>query len=434
MRDTPGSSASDRPGYVEGHHWVSAMDLAPEVVRTFSFPRPLTLYDATLRKILYTPGIEPSVDDLLFIADALEDVGVREMTLNVHWWGERDVQPKEYEVARAVLSRNFRFHVTVYPDAAISASDTRPPVEPREALALVREMGADTVELPFRPVGADGFGRELEHYSGIVREAQAIGCQPVVAIVDCARRDLQQVVAIAERAIDLAAARILLMDSFSSLSVDGMKFFCTQLRQRLSRPIELAMHVHNDFGLGTALALAAATSGVNPEVSVNSISYRAGFAALEEVAVALEVLYGVSSGIRLDRLKRLSEIVSQRTGLPATPLKPLTGDHAFLRDLPSGQLAYLRQGPRVFPPPGSCLSPAVVGSELRIVWTHHRSRSVIRAKLEQMRLSATDADIDEIRDRIDSRLSSRRTYPVWVAEAEVEAICRDVANAHGDGR
>src|SRR5205823_6314356 len=137
------------------------------------------------------------------------------------------------------------------------------------------------------------------------------------------RSRFDQVVALAREAIRLKCSRIGLYDSYSSLSVDAMKLFCTAFRTSLDSPIELSLHVHNDFGLATALALAAVTSGVNPEVAVNGVSYRSGFAAFEEVAVALAALYDIPTGINLERLQRLSDLVAATTGLPAHPLRPI---------------------------------------------------------------------------------------------------------------
>ena len=49
----------------------------------------------------------------------------------------------------------------------------------------------------------------------------------------------------------------------------------------------------------------------------NALGFRAGNAAMDEIAVALEVLYNVRTGLRLEMLPWLSDMVSQITGISA---------------------------------------------------------------------------------------------------------------------
>ena len=96
----------------------------------------------------------------------------------------------------------------------------------------------------------------------------------------------------------IGTLRLDLMDSTSSLGPEAMKVFIRRYRSHLIRDVPVTMHVHDDFGLATAGAIAAATAGASPDVSVAGVSYRAGFAPLEEVVTSLEVLYGVDTSIR----------------------------------------------------------------------------------------------------------------------------------------
>jgi len=68
----------EAPAYVPGRHWISPLNFDPEVAADFDFPKPLNIFDSTLRKILYTAGLRPTVDGLLRVAEALEEAGVRE--------------------------------------------------------------------------------------------------------------------------------------------------------------------------------------------------------------------------------------------------------------------------------------------------------------------------------------------------------------------
>jgi D-citramalate synthase len=195
----------------------------------------------------------------------------------------------------------------------------------------------------------------------------------------------------------------------------------------LTEQVPMTMHVHDDFGLATASLLAAITGGANPDVAVNGVSYRSGFASLEEIVVSLEVHYGIDTGIRLEKLQAISDLVADKIGLPNHPLKPLTGSHAFMRDMPGLAIAYLSGGPDGFPPSGCCLMPSVVGARMRMGWGHRNCKGIVRTVAQTMGLEVTESQVDEIRRRLDARLDELNAYPHWIEEDEVRAICRSVA-------
>ena len=56
---------------------------------------------------------------------------------------------------------------------------------------------------------------------------------------------------------------------------------------------------------------------------------RCGNAATEEVALALEVLYGVKTGLDLTQLTTLSALVAELSGVPMQPNKAVVGENAF---------------------------------------------------------------------------------------------------------
>lgn len=101
-----------------------------------------------------------------------------------------------------------------------------------------------------------------------------------------------------------------------------------KLRERFAFPIEA--HFHSDYDLGVATTLAALAAGASvAHVTVNGIGERAGSAGLEPVALSLEALYGRATGIRLEKLKELSELVARLSNFPVPPTKPVVGDKLF---------------------------------------------------------------------------------------------------------
>jgi len=356
---------------------------------------------------------------MLRIAEALQEAGVRDEELNVHWWGGQHPERTEFNLARAILARGFAFRSWLYTETT------------REATGTIREIGADNVAYAVRvpPVVTDpsSLDRQLEELAAVIDYAKSLGLAVGVLLIDIGRSDFESMVRVANESIKLGATRLRLQDSTSSLSPDALRLVFRRFRSRLIAPIKLQVHAHDDFGLATANALTAVTVGVNPEVSVNGISYRGGFASMEEVVTALELMYGLHTGLRLDHMRRLSEMVAEYTGLPNHPVKPVTGTHMFLRDNPDAQLEYIKRGPDAFPMPNSCIAPSLVGGTFKVVWGNRYSPLVIVAKLEQLGLAPSDDLLLHIQQRIESRLSELKTYPKWLTEEEVNEICRAVA-------
>ena len=118
------------PAHVPGRSWVSPLNFDPEVTATYDFPKPLVIFDSTLRKILYTAGLRPTVRDLLRVAEALEAAGVKENHLMVDFWGGDEPDALELEVAKAVLRQKFSFNSTVCSDQVPGQSGLGPRLRP----------------------------------------------------------------------------------------------------------------------------------------------------------------------------------------------------------------------------------------------------------------------------------------------------------------
>ena len=148
---------------------------------------------------------------------------------------------------------------------------------------------------------------------------------------------------------DQGASRVVIYDSVGTMLPSQMTRLVAEIRRSGSPPV--LVHCHNDYGLATANSLAAIEGGAEAvDVAVNGVGGRAGNAALEEVALALENLSGLETGIDTRRLKELSSFVEQMTGLKNSPLKPIVGDYCFVH-LPMMHVRCIAGGnPRAFEP------------------------------------------------------------------------------------
>ncbi|MFN8678769.1 MAG: hypothetical protein U0Z70_20490 [Thermomicrobiales bacterium] len=420
----------DRTHLREGSFWVSPTNFDPEVQAQFTWPQPLTLIDSTLRKMLFTAGAVTSIDGFVRVAEALGEAGIKEESLNITWGGGPAPISRELALCRAIAGRDFGFRLNVYADTFLSDGQSRQPVSARESAEMLCDLGVRTLAVGIVPAPSpDAERRQMDELAAFFELARRLRAEVTVTLANVGRRDFASLVAVSNEAIRLGALRLDLMDSTSSLAPEAMKVFVRRYRSRLLQDVPVTMHVHDDFGLATAGAIAAATAGASPDVSIAGVSYRGGFASLEEVVVSLEVLYGVDTGIQLDRIQPLANLVADEMGVPIHLLKPLIGQSAFLRHMPGDVTGYLEQGADAFPPVGGCLNPLVIGSRMTWVWDSLSNDAMAKALAATFGEILTDAEVSAVRAALDSAVEQTSTFPRWLTPEEATRICRDAISA-----
>jgi isopropylmalate/homocitrate/citramalate synthase len=119
-----------------------------------------------------------------------------------------------------------------------------------------------------------------------------------------------------------------LVDTFGCFSPEGAAYTVRKLKERFTQPIEV--HFHDDFGLGISSTIAGLAAGAEvAHVTVNGIGERAGSVPLEPLALALKTLYGYDTGIKLEMLKELSELMVELSGFKLQPNRAVVGDKLF---------------------------------------------------------------------------------------------------------
>ncbi len=146
--------------------------------------------------------------------------------------------------------------------------------------------------------------------------------------IDATRTPLDRLLAIVKPLRNLGISRLVIYDSVGIMIPSRMKPFVSVIREISGIPV--LVHCHNDYGMATANSLAAIEGGAAAvDVAANGVGGRAGNAALEEVALALENLYGLPTGIHTKLFRRLAEMTERMTGLKNSPVKPIVGDFCF---------------------------------------------------------------------------------------------------------
>ncbi|MBY8855133.1 2-isopropylmalate synthase [Nocardia sp. CA2R105] len=420
----------DRQAVVVGSHAVSPLDFDPGVLAEFNFPSPLGLIDSTIRKTYFTAGQTVGRAGFQRIAGALVELGIRDECLNVNWSGSAHPAPQDLDLLETLTECDLPLRLNVYADALLGDGRTPTPVPMREAVDTLVQAGARILAPGIVPApDADAEMRQRDLLAEYFEYARALGLETTITLANVGRRDFAQLLRAADHAATLGATRIDLMDSTSSLSPEAMKVLVRRFRAGLSAPIPVTVHVHDEFGLATACAVAAATAGAGPDVAINGMSYRAGFAPLEEVVLALETLYGIDTGLRLDLIQPIAELVARESGVRIPELKPLTGRFAYLKHMPGDAARAMVEGQDSFPPISHGLVPARLGQRITWVWGALSSDAMVR-NLHRVAVtaghglgSAPDrAEIAVLRRALDARVAAITGYPRWLDEQEATAL------------
>jgi len=158
----------------------------------------------------------------------------------------------------------------------------------------------------------------------------------------------------------------------------------------------LSVHCHDDLGFALANTIAGLKAGAGcAHVTVNGIGERAGNAALEEVVMALEVLYHQKTGINTRELYPLAAMVSRETGIPLATNKAVVGAMSFTHESGIHAHGVLRSATTYEP-----FDPELVGRRRRIVLGKHSGRAAVEAALHEMGYAPEPHQLKEIIRRI----------------------------------
>jgi 2-isopropylmalate synthase len=160
--------------------------------------------------------------------------------------------------------------------------------------------------------------------------------------------------------------------------------------------VPISTHCHDDFGLAVANSLAAVEAGATQvHVAVNGLGERAGNASLEEVVMALHLIYKYKTGVNTRLLYGTSRLVSSLTGITVQANKAIVGENAFAHE--SGiHTRGVTEKPLTFEP----IDPELVGRTRKLVAGKLAGTRGIKAELEEIDIHPSEEQIKEIVQRV----------------------------------
>jgi isopropylmalate/homocitrate/citramalate synthase len=336
--------------------------------------RVVGLYDTTLRDGEQSVGVVLTPEDKVEIARALDAAGIDRIEAGFPRVSDDDWRAVELVVAAGLGAEVWGFSRAVQADV--------------EALV---ELGvpASVIESPISDgkLAALGVSREtmLERIRSAVSFAAAAGIKVAFFGVDSSRADLEFYRRAYLTAVDAGAQEVVVVDTIGVATPEAAAYLVGQTVDWLGGDVPVHWHGHDDFGLGTAAAIAAVQAGATwVQGTINGMGERAGNADLVEVALALEALYGIPTRLDLTQARTLSRLVQERAGTPLPSWKAVTGDALFTRE--SGAVAAQFHDPPAIEP----YSSELVGATRGVVLGKKSGIDSIRIAAERLGLEVPE--------------------------------------------
>ena len=372
--------------FEDGKYWVSPYNFEPEVRKSMDLPEKVEIHDATLRDGEQTPGVVFSVDDKVAIAQKLSEVGVERIEA-----GMPAVSPQDEQAIKEITK--LKLNSKIYTFARAMKAD----------IDMALACGADGViiEVPIGyPKLVTQFGwtwkNVLERSAPVINYARENGLHAVFFPYDTTRARPEDLENLCKGIMNESPPdSIGIVDTMGCATPEAIKYMVRWVKGMTGLPIEI--HTHNDFGMGVATEIAAVTAGaVCVHSSGNGLGERTGNAALEELMISLDLLYGYVTGYDFSKLPELGALLSKLANVPIARNKPLLGDGNFTRESGIG-IQYVMHDPLVM----FGTHPTFTGREGEVVLGKKSGKASIEYKLNQLGLGeASDEQNAEILDLV----------------------------------
>lgn len=343
--------------------------------------RSIGLYDTTLRDGEQTVGVVLDPEAKLEIARALDRLGVDRIEA-----GFPRVSDADREAFRAIAADGLSAEIWGFSRA-----------HPKDIEALTElGVGSAVVEAPLSDgkLAAYGMTREkvVTRIVDAIRFAVDAGIHVAFFGVDGSRGDPEFLRRAYGEAVEAGAQEVVMVDTIGVATPERAS---AMVSAAVDFGVPVHWHGHDDFGLATAVAVAAARAGADwIHGTVNGMGERAGNADLVECALTLSALYGASVGIDFTRAREVSALVRERSGYALEPWKAVVGENLFVRE--SGAVASQFHDPPAIEP----FSSALVGADRRMVLGKKSGLDSIRVKVAELDLEVPEERWPELLGRV----------------------------------
>lgn len=344
------------------------------------------IYDTTLRDGTQAEGISFSAADKVKLAQRMDEFRID--YIEGGWPGSN---PRDLDFFRLVKDISFK-HAKITAFGSTRRAGVAVDQDPQILTLLKAETPVVTI-----------FGKSwLLHVEEVIKTTPAENLKMIEESVSYLNQCGREVIYDAEHFFDgykndpvyalqslKAAAKagasfITLCDTNGGTQVDEMKDIVKKIKSEIN-DIPIAMHCHNDCGLGVAVSLAGIAAGARMvQGTLNGYGERVGNANLTSIIPNLGVKlgYDLSCNSRMSRLKQLSNYVDELAHRVPSRRSPFVGKSAFahkggVHANAAQKVAHSYEHMR----------PEIVGNEQRILLSDMAGGTSIQMKAKKMGVS-----------------------------------------------
>lgn len=308
------------PWNVDRKYRVSPANYDKAVTSQYHFPVKVEILDTTLRDGEQQPGLFIAPEDRLRLARQMDDIGIHRIEA-----GNPSISTHDADSVKAICDLGLKAKIYVFCRAM-----------PQDA-KLAKSCGVDGVlmEIPSsehllkygkRWSVEKAINAAIEGTLAAKEEGLLVSFFPA----DSSRADIAYLLDMIEQVKTKGYMdSVVLVDTFGCYTPMAAAYTVKRIKDRFpSLPVEA--HFHEDFDMGVANSIAAFTAGADvAHTTINGVGERAGSVPYEPLVLSLKLLYGVDTGIKLDRIVETSKMFREMVGQDVHPHKAVVGDRIF---------------------------------------------------------------------------------------------------------
>ena len=392
------------------NYWVTEHNFYPEVRSQITLPKEVRIHDVTLREAEQSPHVVLRPEEKIRIYEALDELGV----YSVEFFPI--ISEEDKELAKELVKRRRKtkiyFLCRWYKDE----------------VDFALKCGVDGVVV--EGAGNTDFGRIVlntspdEMYKNFVettRHARDNGLFTAVMPWDSNRGSIEFMERVYKGVVNEGGANhVVIADTFGCALPQATTWYVRKLMEWVPG-IPVEMHAHNDFGMATSIMLSSVAAGATGvHTSINSLGERAGNAATDEVALGIELLLGMKTGVRLDLLYPVAQLVAELTKIPVARNKPVTGDNEFTCE--SGMVAYCIDKFAKSHVSSQAYNPELIGRDgYNFILGKMSGAYSVAMKLKEAGIEATKEQVADITELVKAEGTMRK----WsLTESDLKTIAK----------
>ena len=396
-------------------YWITDFNYLDEVRQQFNLPDRVYIHDVTLREAEQAPHVALRPDEKIRIFQALDDMGVYSVEVFPI------ISPEDMELSKELVKmpRNTKvFFLCRWHEKEVDFA-----LEAGADGVIIECAGNPWLNKIFFGMSEDDTIERLVRVATYAKKngifTTTMPWDDFLAPMPFLERMYKSLV------YDAGVDHVVIADTHGFALPWTTAYIIGKLREWVpGTPIE--MHAHNDYGLATVDMLSAVVGGASVvHTSINALGERSGNAATDEVVLDLEMLLGVDTGIKLDRLYPVSCLVAELAKIPIPLNKPVVGDNQFTFEsgMVVDSIERLKDTDRPFAP--FICTPEMIGRRkgYKIVLGKMTGKTAVAKKLEELQLPATKEQIAEIVQAVKREASIRKwSIPDDIFETIARAI------------